>query len=142
MNSNEQTPDQKQIDHLNQQLLMVFSQNMQQQRLIWQLVKKLGGSVLIDNEDVSPLWALKFQPVEGRKTMVGIVAEALADLSEDQVNKAIAFLKGTSKSIKEAIDDQGLDLYPTYYLQNRMSHALIWYNEQWMDVVPPDLSKK
>lgn len=121
---------------MQQQLMGLFAQNMQQQRLIWQLVIKLGGRVEINQTEVSPLWALGFKSISEEGKVIEIRAEELAELSDDQLSKVILFLKGTSKSIKDAMDDQGLDLYPTHYVQNRISHSIIWFNERWMDCSP------
>lgn len=128
-------------NQMQEQLMALFAQNLQQQRLIWQLVRKLGGKTEINQTEVSPLWALGYKSIAEEGKIIEVRAEELAELSEDQVGRIITFLKGTSKSIKDAMDDQGLDLYPTHYVQNRISHAIIWFNERWMDYAPPDFSK-
>lgn len=141
MSSKNPTPEQ-QLQKMQEQLLTVFAQNMQQQRLIWQLVSKLGGKVEIDQTDVSPLWGLGFKALSEDGKKIEIRANELSHLSDDQVNKVIEFLRGTTKTVKEAIDNQGLDLYPTHYVQARVAHEIMWLNEKWTDVgQPPDLAR-
>jgi hypothetical protein len=112
-----------------QELLTQIAKNIQLSRMIWLLVTKLGGKVEMNEEEVDRLWAIQFNRLPNGR--LEVVSEKMPEFSGDQVGKLIGILNGTTKPMREALTEMGLDFYPEHYAELAIAPALVWYKDRW-----------
>jgi hypothetical protein len=104
------------------------------------LVKALGGSVLIDENAVTPLWAIGCNRLPDGK--IQLLSKELETLNEEQLVAVVTSLRGTSKMITEGMSDAGISEYPSHYVQQAISMAITWNGEKWIDTKDVKLPPK
>ena len=123
-------------------IMSLYSQTLQQQRIIYLLVKAMGGSVSLDENSVTPLWGLGHKRLENGHLQ--LLTKELEPLNETQLITVVTFLRGTSKLLTDGMAHAGISEYPSHYIQQAISMAITWdvQADKWIDTkdvpAPPD----
>lgn len=120
----------------------LIAQGIQLQRTVWQLVKQNGGSAVIDQEAITPLWELKYEPIEGKPNHARIVASLLPEPTAEQLETLAAKLLGTKQHPADLMKEVGLPEHPFSYVTNLLAPKVVFNNGTWIsraeyDKLPP-----
>ncbi len=99
----------------------LIAEAMQLKRTIWLMLHTGSKTVTIDQEDMNPLWDLKFTRVDDSKTKLTITAALLPEPNEDQLSalwKELYFTNNPIELVRPTIE--GMKDLPSGYLQARL----------------------
>lgn len=117
---------------LEQNLMQAMAQSFQLERTIWLLVREAGGAVAIDEASINPLWDLKYDRVEGHKTLLKISATDLPDATEGQIRKLAELLADKPEAATpSALLECGLSAYPASYVIGRLAPLVVCSDGWW-----------
>jgi hypothetical protein len=117
---------------VEQRMMEILFQNIQQSRVLWQVVKKVGGTITIDESDVNPLFELKMSRPEGKPTEMILTAGLLPQMTAEQIEKMVEALLGTANDPGPAMDKNGLGAYPKSYVIGQLQPIIVFDGKMWV----------
>lgn len=109
------------LNAVEQQLSSVMMHALQLERTIWLLAREAGGSMVIDEASVNPLWDLKYERGEGNKTLLKISAVELQEPSDTQIKKLADLLADQPEArTPSALLECGMSNFPAGYVVARL----------------------
>lgn len=113
------------------------------QRLLWIAAYNAGGSLVLDENLLSPLW--EWTPVRDEKepSKVTIRAEMMPEPTESQIQQLAMRLSGTARHPGDDMVAVGLGDHPFAYINRLLSpfvvlHAGTWIPKADYDALPED----
>jgi hypothetical protein len=101
-------------------------------RLIWQLVKHLGGVAVIPATPTPILWKLEFQPVPDGT--LALTASEMPEPTRDQLDRLANELRGTEKNLAIILENSHLKEYPPQAIEHMLAKDhVIFVNPTWLD---------
>lgn len=123
------------LNPAEQNLLQAMAHCHQLERTIWLMAREAGGAVVIDEASVNPLWDLKYERVDGHKTLLKISATELPEPTEGQIRKLAELLADKSEeATPTAVLECGLSMYPVSYVVARLAPLVRCRDGWWMTV--------
>lgn len=110
------------LNAIEQNMSMAMLHSLQLERTIWLLVRESGGSMVIDEASVSPLWDLKYERVDGNQTLLKISAVELQEPTDTQIKKLADLLADQPEArTPSALLECGMSNFPAGYVVARIA---------------------
>ena len=107
---------------------------------LWEMIQKFSpetNDIIVPSAVSNPLWELAFLKVEvdGKidPNLIRICACTRPEITDQEKKRLVRLLKGTNKSIVEAMAELKLD-FPATYVELKIYDRIRWSNNLWNQV--------
>jgi len=116
----------EQVNHV------LFARDAQCRRLLWELVRQMGGTAIIPERATPALWRLEF--AKGSDGTIAINALEMAEPSKEQLDALAAELRGTDKRLEAVLETTALKDHPPAIIEHALSKDhVIFAGNIWLD---------
>ncbi len=124
---------QEAVMQADQAAQVLFQRDQQSRRLIWQLVKQLGGQVVIPEQPTPMLWKLEFKNGDVPGTL-HILASEMPELTREQLDAIANELRGTAQSLAIVLENSSFKEYPPQAIEHMLAKDhVIFVGTVWLD---------
>lgn len=124
------------MEQIQQQMTMLMMQALQLERTLWLMTKEHGGSMVVDEASLNPLWQTKFERVvvDGKEhpTLLKITASQLPEPTDGQIKLLADALAGQpEEATPQALLQVGMSGFPPSYVVARLSPLVVCRDGKW-----------
>lgn len=124
------------LNAIEQNMAMSVMQMLQLERTIWLLAHEAGGSVVVDEASMHPLWDVKYERIEGAsKTLLKITAVELPEATEAQIRRLADLLADQPEArTPSALLEAGVAHFAPSYIVARLAPLVQCRDGVWKKV--------
>lgn len=115
-NAENETASPRQL--MEQAMSSLVFELMQHRRTLWLILKQLGPSVIVDENECHPLWRMKSTRMDDGK--LRLEAIQLPEPTDEQLKRLDDILNGTRMELQAAMEQTELKDHPPQYIEMRL----------------------